>query len=158
MLAVVFFSFGLLWVLFEVWYVVLWWSLYRAYWSFFTPFPVTFCFALHVSSISVSERGLKKAYLGHLPNLKHSGERKVICSDYCFFLLRRICTSLLAFLFRPILCKKSNFFMLNAIKIILITDENVLQFYLNIRKANMMVSFPLSLSITCWKAFGMNYN
>lgn len=120
---------------------------------------MTFCFALHVSSISISECGLKSVFRTLLSNLKHSGERKVICSDYCFFLLRQICTSLLAFLFRPILCKKSNFFMLNAIKITLIPDENVLlQFSLNILKANIIVSFPLSISITCWKAFGMNFN
>jgi len=103
---------------------------------------MTFCFALHVSSISISERGLKSVFRTLLANLKHSGERKVVYSDYCFFLPRQICTSLLAFLFRPVLCKKSNFFMLNAIKIVLIPNKNVLlQFSLNILKANRIVSF-----------------
>ena len=44
-----------------------------------------------------------KPYLGHLPNLTDSGERKVICSDK-FFLLRQISCDILVFL-----CKKPNF-------------------------------------------------
>lgn len=49
--------------------------------------------------------------------------------------------------------------MRNAIQIILIGDENVLlQFSLNSLKAIIIVSFPFSVSVTCWKAFGMNYN
>lgn len=44
-----------------------------------------------------------KAYLGHSYLTWHSRERKVICPDYCFFLLRQICSSLLAFCFSPML-------------------------------------------------------
>lgn len=63
---------------FEVQYVVLWRSLYYAYWRFFTPFPMTFCFALHVSSISISKCGLWIIFRTLLSNLKHWGEKSYL--------------------------------------------------------------------------------
>lgn len=97
-------------------------------------FPNDFCFALHVSSISISECGLKRVFRTPT-NSDYSGERRITSLDCCFLLLRQICTSLLAFLCRPCLCKKSNFFVISAIKMILIPDENVvLQFSFNILK------------------------
>lgn len=44
--------------------------------------------------------------------------------------------------------------MLHEMKIILIPDEKVLlQFSLSVLKASIIISLPLSFSVTCWKAF-----
>lgn len=158
MLAGVSFSFGLLWV--SIWNTVCCFVIVAlsCILKILHSFPNDFFLCLACIIISISECGLESVFRTLLSNLKTLWGEK---SYLLWLLLLSAKTDLYqssSLSFRPILCKKSKFFMLNAIKIIIIPDENVLlQFSLNILKVNLMVSFPLSVSVSCWRAFGMNY-
>lgn len=112
--------------------VVFWWALIVVL-RILHSFPRDFALLCMYHPSAFQNVGWKQ-YLGLLLTQTTLGREKYF-SDCCFFLLRQNCTSLLAFLCRPCLCKKSNCFVINAIKITLVPDEDVvLQFSFNILK------------------------